>query len=76
MVKKSPDNAGDVGGMGSMPGSEKSPGEGQLFLPGEPIEQRSLKATVHGVTKNQTQLSMHANNLQGVKSNDGGEASG
>ena len=46
MVKKSPDNAGDVGGMGSMPGSEKSPGEGQLFLPGEPHGQRSLAS--HG----------------------------
>ena len=30
-----------------------------VFLPGKSHGQRSLVATVHGVTKSQTQLSMH-----------------
>ena len=30
-----------------------------VFLPGETHGQRSLRATVHGVTERQTQLSMH-----------------
>ena len=52
-------NAGDPG---SMPGSERSPGEGN----GYPLQYSCLEnsmdrgtwwATVHGVTKSQTQLS-------------------
>ena len=47
-VKESACNAGD---LGSIPGSERSPGEWNgptpVFLPGEFHIQRSLEATVH-----------------------------
>ena len=52
-----------AGDQDSIPGSERSPGEGNgyqystIFLPGESHGQRRLQATVHGVTKNQTLLS-------------------
>ena len=59
MVRNSPANAGDTG---SIPGSERSPGEGN----GNPLQysclENSMKRgtwwdTVHGVTKSQTCLS-------------------
>ena len=56
VAKNSPDNAGD---MGLIPGSGRSPGEGN----GKPLQYSCLGnpmdrgATVHGVTKNQTWLS-------------------
>ena len=42
-----PANAGDIGDMGSIPGSGRSPGDGHwqptpVFLPGESHGQRSL----------------------------------
>ena len=48
VVKNLPVNAGDVRDMSSVPGSERSPGEGNghptpVFLPGESHEQRSLE---------------------------------
>ena len=46
---------GNAGDPGSIPGSGRSPGEGNgnpVFLPGESHGQRSL--TVHGVAKSQT----------------------
>ena len=50
--KESACNAGD---LGSIPGLGRSPGEGNgnppVFLPGEFHGQRSLWATVHGVTE-------------------------
>ena len=54
MIKNLPDNAGDAG---SIPGLGRFPGGGngnllQVFLPGKFHGQRSLVATVHGVTKN------------------------
>ena len=58
-VKASASNAGDPG---SIPGSGRSPGEGN----GNPLQYSCLKtpmdgvawwATVHGVTKSQTRLS-------------------
>ena len=58
-VKNLPDNAGDAGDMGSIPGSGRSPGEGN----GYPLQYSCLKnsiergawwATVHGITKSQT----------------------
>ena len=58
-VKASAYNAGD---LGSIPGSGRSPGEGN----GNPLQYSCLEnprgggalwATVHGVTKSQTQLS-------------------
>ena len=56
MVKNLPDNAGDAG---SIPGLGRFPGGGngnllQVFLPGKSHGQRSLVATVHGVTKSWT----------------------
>ena len=45
MVKNPPANAGDAG---SVPGLGRSPGEGKGY---------PLQDTVHGVMKNQTQLS-------------------
>ena len=62
VVKNLPTNAGD---WGSIPGSERSPGEGN----GNPIQYSCLEnsmdrgawwAIVHGVTKSQRELSRHA----------------
>ena len=61
MVKNLPANAGDVRDMGSIPGSGRSPGEGN----GNPLQYSCLenatdrgawRATVHRVTKSQTGL--------------------
>ena len=53
MVKNPPAKEGD---MGLIPGSERSPGEGngnplQYSLPGNPMVEGAWWATVHGVTK-------------------------
>ena len=58
-VKNPPANAGD---MGSFPGSERFPGEGnrnplQYFCLKNPMDRGAQRATFHGVTKNRTQLS-------------------
>ena len=58
-VKNLPDNAGDAGDMGSIPGSGRSPGEGngyplQYFCLKNSIERGAWWATVHGVTKSRT----------------------
>ena len=46
VVKNPPVNAGDTGDMGLIPGSGRSPGEGNgntiVFLPGKPHGQRRL----------------------------------
>ena len=52
-------NAGDPG---SIPGSGRSPGEGngnplQYSCLENPMDERAWQATVHGVTKSRTQLS-------------------
>ena len=52
----------NAGYLGSIPGSGRSPGRRErlptpVFLPGEFHGQRSPWATVHVVTKSQTQLS-------------------
>ena len=57
--KESACNAGD---SGSIPGSGGSPGQGngnplQYSCLENPMERRTWRATVHGVTKNQTLLS-------------------
>ena len=51
--KESACNAGEVG---SIPGSERSPGEGNSNPPqysclGNPMDRGAWRATVHGVTK-------------------------
>ena len=59
--KESDYNTGD---LGSVPGSGKSPGEGngnplQDSCQGNPMDRRAWRATVHGVTKSWTQLSTY-----------------
>ena len=62
VVKNPPVNAEDIGDKGSIPGSGRSPGRQH----GNPLQHSCLEypmdrgawwATVHGVTKSQTQLS-------------------
>ena len=64
-VKNPPANVGDAGDMGLIPGSGRSSGAGHT----NPLQYSCLKnsmnrgawqATVHGVAKSQTRLSMHA----------------
>ena len=57
VVKNLPANAGNARDTGSVPGLERSSGEGNgnsPFLPEESHKQRSLEATVHRVAKSQT----------------------
>ena len=59
--KNPPANAGDVG---LIPGSERSPREGngnplQDSCLGNPIDRRAWWAIVHGVTESWTRLSAH-----------------
>ena len=59
VVKKLPANAGD---LGSIPGSERSPGGGhanplQYSCLENPMDRGAWEATVYGVTKSRTQLS-------------------
>ena len=69
MVKNPPANAGDTGHVGLISGSGRSLGVGN----GNPLQYSCLEnsmdrgdwqATVHGVTKSQTRLSMHAYQVQ------------
>ena len=68
VVKNPPANAGDTRDQTSIPGSGRSPGEGNgnplPFLPGEPHGPRGAWwATVHGLARSWTwlkHLSMHA----------------
>ena len=62
LVKNPPANAGNVRDACSIPGSERSPGIGhgnplQYSCVENPIDRGAWWATVHGVTKSQTQLS-------------------
>ena len=62
MVKNLPANAGD---SGLILGSGRSPGGGnanplQYTCLENPMDRGAWRATVHGVTKGQTQLSMRA----------------
>ena len=55
-VKSLPANAGDPGHLGSIPGSGRSPAEGngnplQDSYLGNPMDRGSWWATVHGVTR-------------------------
>ena len=62
VVKNPPDNAGEARDMGLIPGSKRSPGEGN----GNPLQYSCLEdfiysgawwATAHGVAKSRTRLS-------------------
>ena len=62
VVKSPPTNAGDAGDSGLIPGPERYPEEGndnplQYTCLGNPMDREAWQATVHGVTKSQTQLS-------------------
>ena len=59
VVKNLLANAGDVRDAGSIPGSGRSPGEGnvnplQYSCLENPMDRGDWQATVHGVAKNQT----------------------
>ena len=59
MVKKPACNVGD---LDLIPGLGRSPGEGndyplQYSYTGNPMDRRAWQATVHGISKSQTQLS-------------------
>ena len=62
LVKKPPANEGDIRDASSIPGSGRSPGGGhgnqfQYVCLENPMDGGAWRVTVHGVTKNQTQLS-------------------
>ena len=64
MVKNLPANAGDTGGMGSIPGPGRSSKEGndnplQYSCLENPMDSGAWRVTVHGVAKSWTQLSTH-----------------
>ena len=59
VVKNLPANAGDIRDAGSIPGSERSPGEGngnplQYSCLENPMDRGAWQATVHEVAKSQT----------------------
>ena len=63
VVKNLPDNAGDLSDAGSIPGWGGSPGGGhgnplQYSCLENPMDKGAWRATVHGVTKNGTQLKL------------------
>ena len=65
MVKNSPANARDAG---SIPGSGRSPGEGngnphQYSCLGNSMDRGAWWATIHGVAKNQTRLKKLINSM-------------
>ena len=65
VVKTLSANAGDVGDVSLIPGLGKSPGEGngnplEYVCLENPIDRGDWRATVHGVAKSRTRLSMHA----------------
>ena len=62
MVKHLPDNAGDTRDVSLIPGLGRSPGKGngnppQYSCLENPTDRGAWRATAHGVTKSQTQLS-------------------
>ena len=62
VVKNPPTNAGDIGDAGSIPGSERSPGEGNgnplwYVCLENPMDRGAWQAIVHRVAKSQTRLS-------------------
>ena len=64
MVKILPVNTGGTGKVGSIPGGGRAPGGGngnplQYSYLGNPMDRGAWWATVLGVAKSQTQLSIH-----------------
>ena len=71
MGKESPCNTGDIGDMGSIPGSERSPGEGngnplQYSCLGNPMHRGTWWATVQRVAKSRTRLSVSTVDFTGL----------
>ena len=65
VIKNPPTNAGDVRDAGLTPGSGRCPEEGninslQYSCLEYPMNRGTWQATVHGIAKSQTRLSMHA----------------
>jgi len=62
VVKNLPANSGDKRDMGSIPGLGRSPGGGHgnllQYCLENPIDRGAWRATVHGITKCQTQLNL------------------
>ena len=61
MIKNPPSNAGDIRDSGLIPGSGRSPGEGngnslQYSFLEDPMDRGAWQATVHGVAKSGTRL--------------------
>ena len=61
MAKNPPANSGDIRDLSSIPGSGRSPGEGndnplRYSCPENSMDRGNWQVTVHGVTKNWTQL--------------------
>ena len=61
MVKTLPDNAGDRTDVGSIPGSERSPGEGHenpLYYSRleNPMDRGAWRVKVHGIARSWTRL--------------------
>ena len=61
-VKNLPANAGDAKDVGLIPGSERSPGEGngnplQSSCLEDPMDREAWQAPVHGVAKSRARLS-------------------
>ena len=64
MLKNPPANAGDARDKSSIPGSGRSPGEGngnplQYSCLGNPMDRGACWAAVHGVSNVQIQLNLH-----------------
>ena len=65
VVRNLPADAGDIGDLGLIPGSGRSPGGGhgnplQYSCLENPVDRGAWWATVHGVAQSQTRLSLHA----------------
>ena len=70
-TKESPTNSGDAGDVGSVLGSERSPGGGngsplQYSCLENPMNRGAWQATVHDVAQNQTLLSLYTHKECGV----------
>ena len=71
MVKNLPASVGDTGDAGSIPGSGRSPGEGngnpfQYSCLGNPTDRGAWQTIVQKVTKSQTQPSMHTHTPESI----------
>ena len=69
MVKNPFANAGDIRDIGSIPGLERSPGEGhgnplQYSRLQNPMDRGAWQATLNGVTKSQTEVIYKIGNQQ------------